>query len=79
MNGKYVTIGVGELGVDMGREDAVVLVMVVVVGLGGGDDDALDPLDHAAADAAGDDGADGEAVVGEQRLAILHVGEHDVP
>jgi hypothetical protein len=61
------------------RQDAVVLEMVVIVGLGGGDDDALEPLDHAATDAAGDDDAHREAVVRQQRLAVLHVGEHDVP
>lgn len=63
----------------MGREDSVVLVMVIAVGLGRGHDDPLEPLDHPAAYEPGNDHPDREPMIRSQPLAILHVGQDNVP
>mmetsp|Transcript_31111 Transcript_31111/g.69121 ORF Transcript_31111/g.69121 Transcript_31111/m.69121 type:complete len:268 (-) Transcript_31111:124-927(-) len=62
----------------MGGHHAVVVVVVEVVGLGLGHSDLRQPLDHAAADEAGDNDADGEAMVGSQPAPVLLVGHYNV-
>jgi len=63
----------------MGREDSVVLIMVVVIGLCGGDNDSLEPLDHTATDEPRYDHPDWEPMIRSQPLTILHVGQDNIP
>mmetsp|Transcript_12222 Transcript_12222/g.38586 ORF Transcript_12222/g.38586 Transcript_12222/m.38586 type:complete len:236 (-) Transcript_12222:464-1171(-) len=59
------------LGRDADGQDSVVHEMVKVGGLGGGDLDVGEPLDHTAADVAGDDQPHGEAVIRRERPPVL--------
>mmetsp|Transcript_32498 Transcript_32498/g.77627 ORF Transcript_32498/g.77627 Transcript_32498/m.77627 type:complete len:530 (+) Transcript_32498:1316-2905(+) len=68
----------GLLGGDVRGEDAVVVVVVVVLRLVLEDVDVGEPLDHAAADVAGDDESDREAVVRLEPLPIRLVGDEDI-
>mmetsp|Transcript_19929 Transcript_19929/g.49491 ORF Transcript_19929/g.49491 Transcript_19929/m.49491 type:complete len:799 (+) Transcript_19929:251-2647(+) len=72
------SVFVRDLLVNLGGEDAVVEEVVVVVRLLVSDDNLGDPLDHAAADPAGDEHAERVAVVGLEELAVLLESKHDV-
>ena len=66
------------LGGDVRGEDAVVMVVVVILGLVRDDVDGGEPLDHTAADVAGNDETDGEAMIGLKTLTIGLVGNDDI-
>mmetsp|Transcript_80791 Transcript_80791/g.254928 ORF Transcript_80791/g.254928 Transcript_80791/m.254928 type:complete len:532 (-) Transcript_80791:377-1972(-) len=65
------------LGGDVLGEHAVVEDVVVALALLLRDADLREPLDHPAADVAGDEQAHRIAVVGVQQLPVHHEGQHD--
>ena len=68
----------GLLGGNVRGEDAVVVVVVVVLGLVGDDVDGGEPLDHTTTDVTRDDETDGEAVIRLKTLTVGLVGNDDV-
>ena len=71
-------LDLGDLGIHVRREHAVVHVVVVVVGLLPLHHNLLEELDHAATDETRDDHPDREAVVWRQVPAVVLVGDEDV-
>mmetsp|Transcript_14041 Transcript_14041/g.34308 ORF Transcript_14041/g.34308 Transcript_14041/m.34308 type:complete len:778 (-) Transcript_14041:634-2967(-) len=65
--------------VHLGRKDAVIEEVIVVVRLLLSHLDLCEPLDHAPADPARDDEPAGVPVVGHEALASLLIGDDDVP
>ena len=54
------------------------MVVVVILGLVRDDVDGGEPLDHTAADVAGNDETDGETMVRLKTLAVGLVGNDDI-
>mmetsp|Transcript_44921 Transcript_44921/g.143070 ORF Transcript_44921/g.143070 Transcript_44921/m.143070 type:complete len:478 (-) Transcript_44921:1469-2902(-) len=71
-------LGFGPPRVDVRRQDPVVEEVVVVLGGPVGDPNLAQPLDHPRAGASRQQDPEGEAVVGEQVLAIVLEGEQHV-
>ena len=68
----------GLLGGNVRGEDAVVVVVVVVLGLVGDDVDGGEPLNHTPSDVTRDDETDGEAMIRLKTLTVGLVGNDDV-
>mmetsp|Transcript_49636 Transcript_49636/g.89321 ORF Transcript_49636/g.89321 Transcript_49636/m.89321 type:complete len:217 (+) Transcript_49636:1695-2345(+) len=69
---------VGQVGIDMGREHAIVKVMIMVLGGHVRDPHGGEPLDHATANAAGQESSERSSMVWRQGLAILLEGKKDI-
>ena len=72
------TFSIGQVGIHMGRQDAVVEVVVVVLRRLVGDPHGGEPLDHAPANATREKGPQRGTMVRSEELAILLEGEEHV-
>mmetsp|Transcript_26401 Transcript_26401/g.64327 ORF Transcript_26401/g.64327 Transcript_26401/m.64327 type:complete len:318 (-) Transcript_26401:759-1712(-) len=68
----------GFFGGDVWRQDSVVVVMVVVLGLVINHVDFLQPFDHAATNVAWNDQTDGVSVIGHQTFTIGFPRNHNI-
>mmetsp|Transcript_12928 Transcript_12928/g.37238 ORF Transcript_12928/g.37238 Transcript_12928/m.37238 type:complete len:229 (-) Transcript_12928:328-1014(-) len=66
------------LGGDVGRQDSVVMIVVVVLGFVRNDIDCLEPLDHATTDVSRNDQTDRVSVIREQLGAVGFKSDHDI-
>ena len=68
----------GLLGGDVRRQDTVIVVMVVVLGLMLNNINVSEPLDHTSTNVSRDDETDWVSVIGLESLAVGFVGDEDV-
>ena len=62
----------------MRRQDTVIVVMVVVLGLMLNNINVSEPLDHTSTNVSGDDETDWISVIGLESLTVGFVGDEDV-